>query len=87
MVQYLCGTELDCGTKENVKDEPVAVGDEDMKKTDWAKTARATEKAKINILKNYYMVGILGKFCVYVIVLTAPYHRYPPRVLVIYGSI
>ena len=62
MVQYLCGTELDCGTKENVKDEPVAVGDEDMKKTDWAKTARATEKAKINILKNYYMVGILGKF-------------------------
>ena len=53
----------------------MAAGDEDMKKTDWAKTARATERAKINILQNYYMVGILGKFSV----LTASYRRFPAQ--------
>ena len=57
MVQYLCGTDSECGTKEGGE-----VSEGEVKKTDWEKTARATERAKVNIVKTYYMIGVLGTF-------------------------
>ena len=57
MVQYLCGTDAACGTKEG---DGIEHDDGEVKRTDWQKTARATEKAKHNILSDYYMIGILG---------------------------
>jgi dermatan/chondrotin sulfate uronyl 2-O-sulfotransferase UST len=59
MVQYLCGTDAACGTKEG---DGIEHDDGDVKRTDWVKTSRATEKAKHNILNDYYMIGILEHF-------------------------
>jgi len=59
MVQYLCGTEAACGTKEG---DGIEHDDGEVRRTDWTKTARATEKAKHNILSDYYMIGILEHF-------------------------
>ena len=57
MVQYFCGTDAECGTKEGGEKEIQG----EVKHTDWEKTSKATERAKINILHNYYMIGVLGK--------------------------
>ncbi|CAG5099159.1 Oidioi.mRNA.OKI2018_I69.XSR.g16304.t1.cds [Oikopleura dioica] len=59
MVQYFCGTDAACGTKEGDGMEHDAG---EVKRTDWQKTSRATEKAKQNILKDYYMIGVLEHF-------------------------
>jgi len=58
MVQYFCGTDNECGTKENGEKEIPG----EVKHTDWIKTAKATERAKVNIIKNYYMIGVLEHF-------------------------
>ena len=58
MVQYFCGTDAECGTKEGGEKETPG----EIKHTDWEKTSKATERAKINIIKQYHMIGVLGKW-------------------------
>lgn len=61
MVVYFCGVK---GRQEGPDNCKVKIPGEKTRwghPTDWEKTAKAAEMAKIHIIKTYYAIGILGK--------------------------
>lgn len=60
--KYFCGTEHEfCNPHLQFKVEKGPDG-ENVRSTDWAKVSKATEQSKKNIIKNYYMIGVLEHF-------------------------
>jgi len=55
MVKYFCGTSDECNKHKGTH------GSGDTKELDWTKVARSTEIAKIHVVKEFFVIGLLGK--------------------------